>query len=33
MTDQYAAEMRWVFSFDLGEESEDKRLTEEDSSR
>ena len=24
MTDQYAEEKRWVFSFDLKEESEDK---------
>ena len=28
MTDQYAAEKRWVFSFDLREVSEDKCLTE-----
>ena len=28
MTDQYAVEKRWVFSFDLKEESEDKCLTE-----
>ena len=28
MTDQYAEEKRWVFSFDLKEESEDVCLTE-----
>ena len=28
MTDQYAEEKRWVFSFDLKEESEDECLTE-----
>ena len=28
MTDQHAEEKRWVFSFDLKEESEDKCLTE-----
>ena len=27
-TDQHAVEKRWVFSFDLKEESEDERLTE-----
>ena len=27
-TDQYAEEKRWVFSFDLKEESEDECLTE-----
>ena len=28
MTDQYAEEKRWVFSFDLEEESEGECLTE-----
>ena len=28
MTDQHAAEKRWVFSFDLQEESKDGCLTE-----
>ena len=28
MTDQYAEEKRWVFSFDLKDESEDKCLPE-----
>ena len=28
MTDQYAEEKRWVFSFDLKDESEDECLTE-----